>query len=52
MDKDSGEGTSRDEEEDLGVSDLPSNQLKRIYEMKEDVSLIKRRVRNNPSQGV
>lgn len=32
MDKDLGEGTSRDEEEDLGVSDLPSNQLKRIYE--------------------
>lgn len=51
MDKDLGEGTSRDEEEDLGVSDLPSNQLKRIYEMKEDISLIKRQERNNRVRG-
>lgn len=51
MDKDLGEGTSRDEEEDLGVSDLPSNQLKRICEMKEDISLIKRQERNNRLRG-
>lgn len=46
-----GEGTSRDEEEDLGASDLPSNQLERIYAIKEDISLIKRQERNNRVRG-
>lgn len=52
MDKDLGEGMSRDEEEDLGLSDLPSDQLKRIYEMKEDISFIKRQERNNRVGGL
>lgn len=51
MDKYLGEGTSRDEEEDLGVSDLASNQLERIYEMKKDISLINRQERNNRVRG-